>query len=66
MMRVSRKGLYFKNDLVAGKIIKKTDLIARRPFNGMRVSNYKSVINKKLKKNVFKNQPISLKLLKKK
>ncbi len=66
MMRVSRKGLYFKNDLVAGKIIKKTDLIARRPFNGMKVSNYKSVINKKLKKNVFKNQPISFKLLKKK
>ena len=66
MMRVSRKGLYFKNDLVAGKIIKKTDLIARRPFNGMKVSNYKSVINKKTKKNVFKNQKISLKLLKKK
>tara|TARA_B100000963_G_C22611967_1_gene665317 strand:- start:827 stop:1831 length:1005 start_codon:yes stop_codon:yes gene_type:complete len=66
MMKVSRKGLYFKNDLVAGKTIKKTDLIARRPFNGMKVSNYKSVINKKLKQNVFKNQPISLKLLKKK
>ena len=66
MMKVSRKGLYFKTDLFAGKIIKKTDLIARRPFNGMKVSNYRIVINKKLKKDVFKNQSISLKLLKKK
>lgn len=66
MMKVSRKGLYFKTDLVAGKIIKKNDLIARRPFNGMKVSNYKDVINKKLKKDVYKNHSISFKLLKKK
>jgi len=65
MMKVSRKGLYFKTDLEAGKIVQKSDLLALRPFNGMKVSNYKNVINKKLKKNVSKNQSISFKLLKK-
>ncbi len=65
MMKVSRKGLYFKTDLIAGKRLKKSDLVALRPFNGMKVSSYKNVINKKLKKNVSKNQSISFKLLKK-
>ena len=41
MMKISRKGLYFKTDLEAGKILKKSDLVALRPFNGMKVSNYK-------------------------
>tara|TARA_Y100000591_G_C21841765_1_gene706066 strand:- start:100 stop:1104 length:1005 start_codon:yes stop_codon:yes gene_type:complete len=65
MMKVSRKGLYFKLDLVAGKKIKKTDLIARRPFNGIKVSDYKNVIDKRLRKKVTKNQSVNLRLLKK-
>ena len=47
MMKVSRKGLYFRTKLAAGKRIRKSDLIARRPFNGIKVSDYKKVINKK-------------------
>ena len=35
MMKVSRKGLYFKTDLEAGKIVQKSDLLALRPFNGI-------------------------------
>lgn len=66
MLKVSRKGLYFKTDMIAGETIKKSDIIARRPFNNLKVSDYKSIINKRLRKNVLKNQSINLKLLKKK
>ena len=66
MLKVSRKGLYFKTDMIAGEMIKKSDIIARRPFNNLKVSDYKSIINKRLRKNVLKNQSINLKLLKKK
>tara|TARA_B100000242_G_C43027440_1_gene478464 strand:- start:211 stop:1215 length:1005 start_codon:yes stop_codon:yes gene_type:complete len=65
MLKISRKGLYFKNDFIAGTIIKKSDLIALRPFNGMKVSDYKSIIHKKLKKDVKKNQSINFKLFRK-
>ena len=40
---------------LAAERIKKSDLIARRPFNGIKVSDYKNVINKKLRKKVSKN-----------
>ena len=44
MMKVSRKGLYFRSSLADGKRVKKSDLIARRPFNGIKVSDYKIVL----------------------
>ena len=46
MMKVSRKGLYFRSSLLMEKS-EKIRPIARRPFNGIKVSDYKNVINKK-------------------
>ena len=61
MLNVSRKSLYFKENFIAGKKIKKNDMIPLRPYTGMKISDYKKIQNKKLKYKVKKNQKVSLK-----
>ncbi len=65
MHNISRKGLYYRKNISIGKKIKKNDLISLRPFNGMKTSEYKKVINKYLKVDVIKNQSVSIKHFKK-
>lgn len=60
MMAISRKGLYYNKSISKGKLIKKTDLISLRPNTKFKVFNYKSIINKKLIKKVFKNKPVQM------
>tara|TARA_B100001123_G_C15291934_1_gene1017779 strand:- start:757 stop:1761 length:1005 start_codon:yes stop_codon:yes gene_type:complete len=57
-----RKGLYFSKDIKNKKKININDLAFLRPSNAMDVSNYKSILGKKLKKNVYKFQKIKNKL----
>jgi sialic acid synthase SpsE len=61
MLNVSRKSLYFKENFIAGKKIKKNDMIPLRPYTGMKISDYKKIQNKKLKYKVKKNQKVSFK-----
>ena len=61
MLNVSRKSLYFKENFIVGKKIKKNDLIPLRPYTGMKISDYKKIQNKKLKHKVKKNQKVSFK-----
>lgn len=52
----ARRSLFFNRNFKSGHIIKKKDLIALRPAIGIAPSNYKEIINKKLKINVKKGQ----------
>ncbi len=61
MLSISRKSLYYKKDFKEGKVIKKSDLAALRPYKGLKVSDYKKIINKKLITKVFKNQAVKFK-----
>jgi len=51
---VARKSLCYNRDLIAGHILQETDLISLRPYNGICVSNYEKLLDKKLKKNCKK------------
>ncbi len=57
-----RKGLYFKKDLKKGKIFTTKDFIEKSPPVGLTPIYLKNILNKSLKKNVKKNQPIFQKL----
>ena len=59
---LARKSLYYNNNFLKGKIIISKDLSALRPFeNGLSPSEYKKIINRKLKKKVHKFKKVSLK-----
>ena len=53
-----RKGLYFKKDLKKGKIFNKNDCFEKSPPIGLTNIYLENILNKRLKKNVKKNQPI--------
>ena len=57
-----RKGLYFKKDLKKGKIFTNKDFIEKSPPVGLTTIYLKNILNKSLKMNVKKNQPIFQKL----
>ena len=59
---VAKKALYFSRNQKKNYIIKKTDLMSRRPRkNGMSPLYYKNIINKKLIRDVKKEEIVSLK-----
>ena len=55
-----REGLYFKKDLSTGLKILKKHLYAKRPPLGIRSKYLKSILGKKLKKNVKKDNPLMI------
>ncbi len=57
-----RKGLYFKKNLKKGKIFTKKDYLEKSPPIGLTTIYLKNILDKKLKKDVKKNQPIFQKL----
>lgn len=70
--KVSRKSIIINKDLKKGEKIKLKDITFKRPGTGFNPLYYKSIINKKLKKKVFKNKllrpkdiQLSMKLIKK-
>ena len=61
MLKISRKSPYYVGNFLKEKKIQKKDIIMLRPFTGFKFIDFKKIINKKLKKNVKKNQKISFK-----
>ncbi len=61
-----RRSLYFRNELDKNHIISKKDIIFLRPFSKKSIKNtlYKSLIGKRLKKDVLKGQIIEKKFVK--
>ena len=52
------KSIVAKKNLYSGKILKFNDITFKRPGTGITPLDYKKIINKKLIKNVIKNQMI--------
>lgn len=61
MLKISRKSPYYVANFLKEKKLQKKDIIMLRPFTGFKFLDFKKIINKKLKKNVKKNQKISIK-----
>jgi N,N'-diacetyllegionaminate synthase len=61
MLKISRKSPYYNGNFFKEKKIQKENIIMLRPFTGFDFSDFKKIINKKLKKKVKKNQKISIK-----
>ena len=61
MLKISRKSPYYRENNKKQKKIQKKDIIMLRPFTGFQFLDFKKIINKKLNKNVKKNQKISVK-----
>lgn len=57
-----RKGLYFNKNLKKGKIFTNKDYIEKSPPIGLTTIYLDKVLNKKLKRNILKNEPIFQKL----
>jgi sialic acid synthase SpsE len=60
--KISRKSLYFSNNLSKGHVLKKDDFITLRPAKGLDPFYIKKILNKKLTKNVKKFQIVSKKI----
>lgn len=58
MRIISRKSFFYKNDFKRGEKITLDHLKMLRPGNGLSFSNLKSLVNKKLKRNVKNNQMV--------
>ena len=55
-MFFARRSLVTKNEIHKGKKISINDLKFMRPYNGIGVKDLKKVLNKKVKKNLKKNE----------
>ena len=55
MKKIFEKSVVAKEDLKINSIIKKKDLAFKKPGTGIRALYYKSVIGKKLKRNIKKD-----------
>jgi N,N'-diacetyllegionaminate synthase len=64
-MFFARRSLVTKNEIYKGKKISINDLKFMRPYNGIGVKDLKKVLNKKVKKNLKKNELIQWKDLQK-
>ena len=62
---IAKKSLFFKEKIYKNQKIKKKNLIPMRPFkNGIPISDYKKILNKKIKKENIEYQQIKLKDIK--
>jgi len=59
-IKLIRRGLVYKKDLVSGCIIKRSDIQIKRPMLALKPEDLSKVIGKKLKNKVYKDQPIFL------
>ncbi len=60
MLYISRKSPYYKENFLKNKKIKKNDIAMLRPYTGFQFKDYQKIIDKKLKRNVKKNQKVSI------
>ena len=61
MKRVFEKSVVASHDLKANSILKKKDIVFKKPGTGIRAINYKSLIGKKLIKDIKKNSLLKMK-----
>ena len=62
---IAKKSLFINKNIKKNHKILKVDLIPMRPLkNGIAVCNYKKIINKRIKKNLLKNEQLKLNNLK--
>ena len=54
----ARRSLYFNKSLPINHVVTKSDIIPKRPGNGISVMDYQKIIGKKLKKNVEADEKI--------
>ena len=64
IMEQTRRGLVASRDLKKGTFLKYSDILLKRPASGMQPSEFKNALNKKIKINLKKDQPIKKKDLK--
>jgi N-acetylneuraminate synthase/N,N'-diacetyllegionaminate synthase len=60
---IARKSLYFSKDLLAGTIISESDIVIRRPGQGLSPKLFDSIIGKKLVVSVKKGQNVQIEML---
>ena len=59
MKKISRKGIYYGIDQVKGKKINLKNLYLKRPYTNQSIFEIKKLLNKKLNKNIFKNNMLN-------
>lgn len=52
------KGIYARRDLSVGHVLSEDDIQMKKPLNGISAEDYKSIIGKRVKKEVLYGQPI--------
>ena len=65
MIKIFTKSLSFKRDMLKNDIIRKDDLVLKKPGTGIKFEKLSNLIGKKLKKNVSKSRLIKYTDLKK-
>ena len=61
----SRRSIFANKDLLKNHIIKKKDIICKRPMIGINQDNFQKIIGYKVKINIKKGEPITLKKINK-
>jgi len=60
MYKVSRKGIYYLEDLKKGKKVSFKNLFLRRPWGGLSIFDIKKILKQRLLKDVKKNEKLKL------
>ena len=59
----ARRSVYVNSNLSKGKILKKEDLICKRPASGICASNFEDLIGKKLNQDIKEDTALQWKIL---
>ena len=60
MFKISRKGIYYLKDLKKGKKVSSKNLFLRRPWGGLSLFDIKKILERRLLKNVKKNEKLKI------
>ena len=60
MLKTSRKGIYYLNDLKKGKKVTSKNLFLRRPWGGLSLFDVKKILKHRLVKDVKKNEKLKI------
>ena len=60
MFKISRKGIYYLKDLKKGKKVSSKNLFLRRPWGGLSLFDIKKILERRLLKDVKKNEKLKI------
>ena len=60
MLKTSREGIYYLNDLKKGKKVTSKNLFLRRPWGGLSLFDVKKILKHRLLKDVKKNEKLKI------